>query len=60
MRITRTVPTLTTTDVDSAPLPALEAENVVAAVVTYDEPTESITDYAPYTLKANGVTQPGG
>jgi hypothetical protein len=22
----------------------------VAAIVTYDEPTESITDYAPYSL----------
>jgi hypothetical protein len=60
MRITRTVPTPTTTDVDSALLPALDAEMDVAAIVTYDEPTESITDYAPYTLKVNGVTQPGG
>jgi hypothetical protein len=34
--------------------------DVVAAIVSYDEPTESITDYAPYTLKVNGVTQPGG
>ena len=34
--------------------------DVVAAIVTYDEPTESITDYAPYTLKVNGVTRPGG
>jgi hypothetical protein len=34
--------------------------DVVAAIVTYDEPTESITDYAPYTLKANAVGQPGG
>ncbi|HKI23202.1 MAG TPA: hypothetical protein VKA24_07265 [Gaiellaceae bacterium] len=32
----------------------------VGAIVTYDEPTESITDYAPYTLMVNGVTQPGG
>jgi hypothetical protein len=32
----------------------------VAAIVTYDEPTETITQYAPYVLKANGVPQPGG
>jgi hypothetical protein len=34
--------------------------DVVAALVTYDEPTESIGQYARYTLKANNVTQPGG
>ena len=34
--------------------------DVVAAIVSYDEPTETIVDYAPYTLKVNGVTQPGG
>jgi hypothetical protein len=34
--------------------------DVVGAIVTYDEPTESITQYAPYTLVANGVVQPGG
>lgn len=33
---------------------------VVAALVTYDEPTESVSQYARYTLTANGVTQPGG
>ncbi|AGL15202.1 choice-of-anchor J domain-containing protein [Actinoplanes sp. N902-109] len=32
----------------------------VVAIVTYDEPTELVTQYAPYTLKVNGVTQPGG
>jgi hypothetical protein len=32
----------------------------VGAVVTYDDPTETSTQYAPYTLKVNGVTQPGG
>jgi hypothetical protein len=32
----------------------------VVAVVTYDEPTETITRYAPYTLTVNGVRQPGG
>jgi hypothetical protein len=34
--------------------------DVVGALVTYDEPTESITDYARYSLWANGVLQPGG
>jgi hypothetical protein len=32
----------------------------VAAIVSYDESTESITAYAPYELKVNGVLQPGG
>jgi hypothetical protein len=32
----------------------------VVAVVAYDEPTEQIQQYAPYTLAVNGVTQPGG
>jgi hypothetical protein len=34
--------------------------DIVGAVVTYDEPTESILQYARYELKANGVLQPGG
>jgi Immune inhibitor A-like, MAM domain len=34
--------------------------DLVGAIVTYDEPTESITDYARYSLWANGVLQPGG
>jgi hypothetical protein len=34
--------------------------DVVAALVMYDEPTESINQYARYTLKANDVVQPGG
>jgi hypothetical protein len=33
---------------------------IVAAIVTYDEPTESGEDYAPYVLTVNGVVQPGG
>ena len=33
---------------------------IVAAIVSYDESTESITAYAPYQLKVNGVLQPGG
>ncbi|MGK5681831.1 peptidase M6 immune inhibitor A [Actinoplanes sp. URMC 104] len=32
----------------------------VVAVVSYDEPTEKETRYAPYRLTANGVLQPGG
>ena len=32
----------------------------VATLVMYDEPTESIARYAPYSLKVNGVLQPGG
>ncbi|NUP68664.1 MAG: peptidase M6 immune inhibitor A [Nonomuraea sp.] len=31
----------------------------VVAIVAYDEPTEQVQQYAPYTLKVNGVTQPG-
>jgi hypothetical protein len=41
--------------------------DVIATLVMYDEPSdpnqytpEAITQYARYTLKANGVTQPGG
>ena len=32
----------------------------VGAIVMYDEPSESINRYAPYSLKVNGVLQPGG
>jgi hypothetical protein len=32
----------------------------VVAIVAYDEPTEQVQQYAPYTLKVNGVVQPGG
>jgi len=32
----------------------------VIAVVSYDEPTEQVNQYAPYTLTVNGVVQPGG
>lgn len=34
--------------------------DVVAAVVTQDEPTEQQLKYAPYELTVNGVLQPGG
>lgn len=33
---------------------------MVVAVVAYDDPTEQVQQFAPYTLIANGVTQPGG
>jgi hypothetical protein len=33
---------------------------VVGAIVMQDDPTESTSQYARYTLKANGVTQLGG
>jgi hypothetical protein len=32
----------------------------VVAIVAYDEPTEQVQQYAPYTLTVNGVAQPGG
>ena len=32
----------------------------VAAIVFYDDPSETSAQYAPYTLTVNGVTQPGG
>lgn len=32
----------------------------VVAVVAYDDPTEQVNQYAPYSLVVNGVTQPGG
>lgn len=34
--------------------------NVVAAIVTYDEPTEAKPDPAPYVLRVNGLRQAGG
>ena len=37
-----------------------DSAQTVAALVTYDEPTEAVNQYAPYTLKVNGETQPGG
>lgn len=33
---------------------------VVGAVVMYDEPTETVSESAPYALRVNGVLQPGG
>ncbi|WP_239159378.1 immune inhibitor A domain-containing protein [Winogradskya humida] len=39
---------------------ALRAYEKVVAVVSYDEPTGKLKQYAPYVLQANGVIQPGG
>jgi Immune inhibitor A peptidase M6 len=33
---------------------------VVAAIVTFHDPTETVLQYAPYELRVNGVRQPGG
>lgn len=38
----------------------LKAYPKVVAIVSYDEPTETVTRYAPYRLYANGTLQPGG
>jgi hypothetical protein len=32
----------------------------VVAIISYDEPTEQVQQYAPYQLTVNGVLQPGG
>jgi hypothetical protein len=34
--------------------------DLVAAIVFYDDPAETSTQYAPYRLTVNGVVQPGG
>ncbi len=34
--------------------------DVVSAIVTFHDATAQVTQYAPYTLTVNGVTQPGG
>jgi hypothetical protein len=34
--------------------------DVVAAIVTHDDPSEGKATYAPYALRVNGVLQPGG
>ncbi|MFI7542549.1 peptidase M6 immune inhibitor A [Actinoplanes sp. NPDC049599] len=39
---------------------ALRAYPKVVAIVGYDEPTEQVSQYAPYALTVNGVVQPGG
>jgi hypothetical protein len=34
--------------------------DVVAAIVTYHDRSEEVQQYAPYTLRVNGLVQPGG
>jgi hypothetical protein len=34
--------------------------DVVAAIVTYHDSSEEVQQYAPYSLRVNGVVQPGG
>lgn len=41
-------------------LARLLAADKVVAVVAYDEPTELVSQYAPYALTVNGALQPGG
>jgi hypothetical protein len=38
----------------------LNGYSKVVAIVSYDEPTEKVKQYAPYRLTVNGVLQPGG
>lgn len=38
---------------------ALRSYRKIVAIVSYDEPTGQIKQYAPYTLTVNGVEQPG-
>jgi len=40
-------------------IPAVPFDKVVA-IVASDDPTELVQQFAPYTLKVNGVMQPGG
>ncbi|GLY17614.1 hypothetical protein Kisp01_46280 [Kineosporia sp. NBRC 101677] len=44
----------------SKQLKKLRGYDQVVAIVAYDEPTEQVQQYAPYTLTVNGVVQPGG
>ncbi|MCX6465396.1 MAG: immune inhibitor A [Pseudonocardiales bacterium] len=45
---------------DRAQLARFAPADFVVAVVAYDEPTETVQQYAPYTLTVNGTVQPGG
>jgi hypothetical protein len=45
---------------DRETLARLSSFDTVVAIVAYDEPTEMVQQYAPYTLTVNGVVQPGG
>jgi Immune inhibitor A peptidase M6 len=50
----------TSFSVNQSQLALLSLFPKVVAIVAYDEPTEQVTQYAPYTLTVNGVVQPGG
>ncbi|MEJ3743974.1 peptidase M6 immune inhibitor A [Actinomycetes bacterium KLBMP 9797] len=47
-------------DLTRAQLAPFNGFPTVVAIVAYDEPTEQVQQYAPYTLTVNGVVQPGG
>ncbi|MDQ7906404.1 immune inhibitor A [Phytohabitans sp. ZYX-F-186] len=49
-----------TVRLDPGRLAALRPFPTVVAIVAYDEPTEQVSQYAPYTLAVNGKRQPGG
>jgi len=42
------------------PLKVFALFPTVVAVVSYDDPTEQVQQFAPYTLTVNGAVQPGG
>jgi hypothetical protein len=46
--------------VSSKDLKKLAKYPTVVAIIAYDEPTEQVQQYAPYTLTVNGAVQPGG
>jgi hypothetical protein len=47
-------------DAKKLPLLLFSPFRKVVAVVAYDDPTESVSQYAPYALTVNGVLQAGG
>ncbi|WCB95712.1 hypothetical protein DSM104299_04461 [Baekduia alba] len=49
-----------TIKLNRAQLALLTPFDQVVAIVAYDEPTEQVQQYAPYTLTVNGTVQPGG
>ncbi|MBT0770128.1 immune inhibitor A [Kineosporia sp. J2-2] len=49
-----------TVTLDRKKLRRLKGFDQVVAIVAYDEPTEQVQQYAPYTLTVNGTLQPGG
>lgn len=49
-----------TVELRKSDLKRLSKFQKIVAIVAYDEPTETQSQYAPYTLSVNGVVQPGG